>query len=134
MAEYKSKTVVVPASSMTVFNRITDLQGIYSTIPEDKRKDVTIDGDTVNITYAGFTLGIRMAVKDPFNRVVLEGVGAPFEFSISILLSPTDDIMRTELAIVVEADLNFMMKAMLGPKIKEGLDQVVDAIASGRMM
>lgn len=134
MAEYKSKTVVVPASSMTVFNRITDLNGIYAAIPEDKRKDVTIDGDTVNITYAGFTLGIRMAVKEPFSRVVLEGVGAPFEFSISILLSPADDIMRTELTIVVEADLNFMMKAMLGPKIKEGLDQVVDAIASGRMM
>ena len=42
---------------------------------------------------------------------------------------------RTDFWIEASADLNFMMKAMLGGKIKEGLDKIVDglvAVSEGR--
>ena len=46
------------------------------------------------------------------------------------------DQYKTEFSIEVEAELNFMMKAVLGSKIKSALDQVVDAmvaISEGRL-
>ena len=49
----------------------------------------------------------------------------------------TDQQVPDELLqIVLDADLNFMMKALLGGKIKEALDKVVDALVAmseGRM-
>ena len=42
----------------------------------------------------------------------------------------------TFLAITLDADLNFMMKALLGSKLQEALDKIVDSIAAmseGRM-
>jgi len=35
---------------------------------------------------------------------------------------------KTDFSITVEADLNLVMKAMLGGKIQSGLDKIVDGI------
>ena len=46
------------------------------------------------------------------------------------------DPYKTDFQIVLEAELNFMMKALLGGKIKDALDKVVDALVAlseGRM-
>ena len=46
------------------------------------------------------------------------------------------DPYKTDFGIVLDADLNFMMKALLGSKIKDALDKAVDAMVAmseGRM-
>ena len=134
MAEYKSKTVTVNASNVSLFNRITDLNGLYASIPEDKRKDVIIDGDTVKASYAGFTIAVCISKKLPFSLVEISDVEAPFHFRISINLRSAEIISQTLLDISVDADLNFMMKALLGSKIQEYLDKFVDAVANGGVL
>jgi hypothetical protein len=46
------------------------------------------------------------------------------------------DPYRTDFQIVLDADLNFMMKTLLGGKLKDALDKVVDGLvdmSEGRM-
>jgi hypothetical protein len=46
------------------------------------------------------------------------------------------DPYKTDFQIILDADLNFMMKTLLGGKLKDALDKVVDglvAVSEGRM-
>ena len=64
----------------------------------------------------------------------LEDDNAPFHFGVSLHFDEAPE-GRTDFWIEASADLNFMMKAMLGGKIKEGLDKIVDglvAVSEGR--
>ena len=53
-----------------------------------------------------------------------------------MMFDPSTDPYKTDFQRVLDADLYFMMKTLLGGKIKDGLDKVVDALAAmseGRM-
>ena len=55
---------------------------------------------------------------------------------MKMLFDPASDPYKTDFQIILDADLNFMMKTILGSKLKEGLDKVVDglvAMSEGRM-
>ena len=56
--------------------------------------------------------------------------GAPFKFHLTLHFDPASDPYKTDFQIVVDADLNFMMKTILGGKIKEALDRMVDALVA----
>ena len=43
-------------------------------------------------------------------------------------LSPTGVQGQTEFYIEVQAELNLMMKMMIGGKVREGLDKIVDSL------
>lgn len=131
MSEYKSKTVIVDQPQMALFSAFTNPQIVLSALPEDKRQAVTVDGDTITVNYAGFSIAIHLEEKVQFSRVVYKGVDTPFPFSVIFHFDPAPLITQTTLSIAVDAELNFMMRAMLGPKIQEALDQVVSAISNG---
>ena len=62
--------------------------------------------------------------------------GAPFHFFLTLHFDAASDPYKTDFQIVVDAELNFMMKTLLGGKIKDALDKVVDslvAMSEGRM-
>jgi len=131
MAEYKSKTVTVQAAPMQIFGRMTDFQSLVAALPEENRKDIEINGDTIKATSAGFTIAVAITRKDPFNHITYSDVEAPFHFNVDVYLENGEVPTQTQLSITVNADLNFMMKTLLGGKIKEGLDKMVDMIAYG---
>ena len=106
-------------------------------IPEDKKEGVTADYDSLHATVQGFNIGVRIVTRLPYSRISLVDDGAPFQFNIDLFFDAAGgDPDKTEFHINVGADLNFMMKMLLGNKIKEGLDKIVDGIAAaseGRM-
>lgn len=134
MADYKSKTVVIDKPQMALFHAFTNLGLLLSAIPEDKRGDIVVEGDTVKASYAGFTIAVCIAEKLPFSKVVYKDVEAPFHFSITLHFDPAQLINQTTFSIEVSADLNFMMRTMLGPKIQEVLDSIVLQIANGGLI
>lgn len=134
MTEYRSKTVSVNMPAVELFNRITDIQGMLAAVPQDYRNAVQVNGDTVKFSYAGFNLAIRVSEKTPFTRVAYSDVEAPFHFTATVHLDPADVISRTSLWVELSADLNFMMKTLIGNKIQEYLDKVVTAIGSGGVL
>lgn len=131
MVEYKSKTVIVNSTAKTIFDKAVDMSGLLAAIPEDKRQNVTVDGDMIGIDYAGFSIKIKISEKVPFSKVVYADAEAPFHFNVTIDMQPAQIITQTLLTVTVDADLNLMMKMMLGNKIKEYLDMAVTAVSTG---
>ena len=55
---------------------------------------------------------------------------------MTLHFDPASDPYKTDFQIVLDADLNFMMKTLLGSKLQEGLDRIVDglvAMSEGRV-
>lgn len=115
-----------------MFNVITNPQALLAAVPQDKRDCVSICGDSIKISYAGFNIGVKYVEKLPFHTVALQDDGAPFHFTFKIHLDPAEGATKTNFWMELDADLNFMMRQLLGSKIKDAMDQVVDALATGR--
>lgn len=135
-AEYKSKHGIVSRPPYELYMSFVDMRNFVNMLPEDKRGDVKADYDSLSVTVQGFSLGVRVTQRIPYSRIDVTGDGAPFNFDISVHFDSTSDSSRTDFWIELSADLNFMMKMMLGSKIQEALDKVVDSlvdISEGRM-
>jgi hypothetical protein len=55
---------------------------------------------------------------------------------MTLHFDPASDPYKTDFQICLDADLNFMMKTLLGSKLQEGLNKIVDglvAMSEGRM-
>lgn len=130
MAEYKSKTVVVRRSQEEIFMALTDLERFKSMIPSSYADQVRIDGNKITSSYAGFNLVVALQSSQPYSQVVYAGVEAPFPFSVTFNIEHRDDF-TADFNICVNAELNFMMKTLLGSKISEYLDKTVSAISQG---
>ena len=107
-------------------------------LPEDKKAGVEADYDWIRTTVQGFTVGVKVKERNPYSSIVLVDDGAPFNFEITIHFDACQDADpgKTDFWVEVSADLNFMMKMMLGSKLKDGLDKMVDglvAVSEGRM-
>lgn len=134
MAEYKSKTVTVAAPPAALYGKFTDLEGLLAAVPQEQRSLITVDGDSFRLNYAGFTIEIRIIEKVPYSKIVCQGVEAPFPFTVTIHLDNGEFLNQTSLMIEIDAELNFMMKTLLGSRIQEFLDKFVMAIATGQVL
>ena len=134
MAEYKSKHGIVSRAPYELYMSFVDMRNFVSMLPEDKRQDVTADFDTIRATVQGFTIGVKVQQRVPYSRIDFVDDGAPFNFGISLHFDAAGT--DTDFWIEASADLNLMMKMMLGSKIQEALDKIVDslvAVSEGRM-
>lgn len=134
--EYKSKHGIVSRPSSEMYMNFVDCRRFLEMIPEDKREGVTADYDSIKATIQGFNVGVRIVRREPYRLIMLEDDGAPFHFAVDFHFDETDNPSKTEFYINVSAELNFMMKMMLGSKIQEGLNKIVDglvAVSEGRM-
>ena len=113
----------------------TDMRNFKQMLPEDKRESVEATYDTIEASVQGFKIGVKVVDRIPYSRLELEDNNAPFHFGLTIHFDEAPE-RRTDFSIDLRAELNFMMKAMLGGKIKEALDKVVDglvAVSEGRV-
>ena len=137
MTDYHSKRAVVARPPYMLYMAFTDMRNFLQYLPEDKRKDLQADYDSIHATVQGFEIGVRVVTRLPYSRISLADDGAPFAFNVDFCFDAAGgDPDKTEFHIDVSADLNFMMKMLIGGKIKEALDKIVDGIAAvseGRM-
>lgn len=134
--EIKSKRAVVSRPPYQLYMAFTDMRNFIQYLPEDKRADVQADYDFIRATVQGFEIGVRVKERVPYSRIDFVDDGAPFHFTLTMHFDPSTDPYKTDFQIIVDADLNFMMKTLLGSKLKDALDKVVDslvAVSEGRM-
>lgn len=135
-AEYTSKHGIVSRGQCELYMQFVDMRNFVAMLPEDKKESVKADFDTLDVSVQGFNIGIRVIKRQPYFLIGVEDNNAPFHFTVDIHFDPASDPHRTDFWIEVKADLNLMMKTMLGGKIREALDKVVDglvAVSEGRM-
>lgn len=134
-AQYSSKHGIVSRPQAELYMGFTDMRNFVAMLPEDKKQGVTADYDTISATVQGFTIGVKVTRREPYQYIELQDNGAPFSFMVSLHFDQTGDPGRTDFHIDLLADLNIMMKMMIGSKLQEALDKVVDgmvAVSEGR--
>jgi hypothetical protein len=134
--EIKSKRAVVSKAPYELYMAFVDMRNFLQFVPEDKREGVTADYDTIHATVQGFNIGVKVVERTPYSKIEFADDGAPFQFRLVMHFDPAHDPYRTDFQICLDADLNFMMKTLLGGKLKDALDKVVDglvAVSEGRM-
>ena len=129
MATYKSKQTLVSKAPYELYMAVPDLRNILNMLPQDKKEGVTADFDSIHATVQGFNIGVRVIERSPYNLIRLKDDGAPFSFNIELHFDPTAYSSQTLFHIVVDAELNFMMKTLLGSKIQTALDKIADSLA-----
>lgn len=115
----------------------TDLRNFAQMVPQGQvQADIQADYDTLTVTIQGFRIGVRVDDRQPYRLIRLGSAESPVEFVGVLHFEPSEVPGRTDFWIDLDANLNFMMKTMLGGKIQQAIDQVVDGLvdaSEGRM-
>ena len=134
--EIKSKKGVVSKAPHELYMAFTDMRNFMQFLPEDKKEGVTADYDSIHATVQGFNIGVKVADRVPYSKLEFQDAGAPFQFKLKMHFDPASDPYKTEFQIILDAELNMMMKMLLGSKLQKAMDQMVDglvAMSEGRM-
>ena len=134
--EITSKKATVSKAPYELYMAFVDMRNFVQFLPEDKKEGVTADFDSIHAVFQGFNVGVKIVQRTPYSKIEFADDGAPFQFKLTMHFDPSTDPYRTDFQIILDADLNFMMKTLLGGKLKEALDKVVDGLAAmseGRM-
>lgn len=129
-----SKHRSVARAPYMLYMPFSDLRNFVAMLPEDKRQGVEADYDSIRGTVQGFSVGVRVEERRPYSRIVYKDDGAPFQFTINICFDADGgNPDSTDFHVDIEADLNFMMKMLLGNKLQDAVDKMVDAVADMAM-
>lgn len=134
--EIKSKKAIVSKAPYELYMAFVDMRNFLQFVPEDKKEGVTADYDSIHATVQGFNVGVKVVERTPYSKIEFADDGAPFQFRLVMHFDAANDPYRTDFQICLDAELNFMMKTLLGSKIKDALDKIVDslvAMSEGRM-
>lgn len=137
MTGYNSKRGTVNFPPYQLYMVFADLRNFLNYLPEDKRQSVSADYDTISVKIQNFDVGVKVHERVPYSRITLVDNGAPFAFKVDFCFDSNNGAVNSTIFhIDVEADLNFMMKMLLGSKIQTALDKIVDTIvdaSNGKM-
>jgi len=137
MTEYNSKHATVRRAPYELYMAFVDMRNFINYLPADKQGDVQADYDSILVNVQNFQIGAKVLERQPYSRISFVDYGqSPFAFRVDVCFDAAGDASSTDFHIDVQADLNFMMRTMLGKKIQEAIDRMVDGLASlseGRM-
>ena len=107
----------------------TDLRNFAQMVPQGRvQADIQADFDTLSVTVQGFKIGVRVDDREPYRLIRLGSTESPVEFVGVLHFEPSVIPGRTDFWIDLDANLNFMMKTMLGGRLQDALDKMVDGL------
>ena len=126
--ESKQQQILRPASQIyAVVSRFDN----FTPILKDKVEEWQADEDSCSFKVKGFTMSLRMIDREEPKFVKIVGeVVTPVDFTFWLQLhevTPTD----TRIRLVMQVEMNMMMRLMIGGKLQKALDQIVEQIAQG---
>lgn len=112
------------------FNEYT-LEQLSAQMPGVNIEGVNVDADSCQFTLSkGGSFGIRILERDQPKTIKMTGEGnMPVQLLFWIQLLPTS-AYQCKMRLTLHADMNVMMKMMLGKKLKEGVDRLADMLAA----
>lgn len=124
----RGKDVLIKQSPVTIYESFSDLTRFAGNFPEDLRDKITVNTDSISANLSGFNLGVKVDQKVPFSLVSFKEDGqAPFHFSFSFHFEPVG-FDSTLFHIEMSAELNPMMKMMIGGKLQDMVDKFTGQI------
>lgn len=129
MQEYISKQQQVFRSAAQIFPLISNFSLLTPAVA-DKVENWQATEDRCSFSYKSFTVALRFDEKVENKHVKITGDGGtiPMDFSFWIQLHQVSE-GDTRIRLVLHAELNMMMRMMIGKKLQSGLDQAVEGLA-----
>ena len=131
MSKYTSKVGKINKSDQLIYSFLTDFNNLKSVVPEDKVKNFEATEDTCKFNIEGVgQAGLKIIEKEPNKLIKITSDGkSPFSFFFWIQLKPMEEEENTTaVRLTIDANLNPMMKMMVGKHLQKGIDSIVDQI------
>ena len=130
MEKYESKQQQINHPASLIYPIISRLD-LLSPAMQDKVEEWQATEDSCSFKVKGMKVGLRIAerVENKHVKIVADEGGIPIDFSFWIQLKEVAE-RDTRVRMVLHAELNMMMRMMIGSKIEEGLNQAVEGLAT----
>ncbi len=128
MTEYTSKQVQINRADSMIFEALGSFEN-FTPMLKDKVEEWTATVDSCSFKAKGFTIKLKMIEREPYSIIKITGEEMPFEAFFWIQLKKVD-AYDTRMRLVVKAELNMVMKMMIGKKLQAGLDNMAEQIAT----
>ena len=135
METYESNVVHVTASAEQVYAKLSDLENLKPLLANmpaqatEKIKEVEITTDTCRFSVENFgKMGFQIIDKEPCKTIKFAGVDTPVEVFLWIQMVEKE-AYDTKLKVTLKADVPFMLKMMVGSKLKDGVNQMAELLS-----
>ena len=132
MAKFESGIRQVAYSQEAVYRNISDLSNlerVRDRVPQDKIQDFSFDSDSVSVSVAPIgKITLRICDRQEPKCVKFESVESPMPFHLWIQVLPVTD-SSSKMKVTVDADIPFMLKAMVSGPLQDGVEKVADALS-----
>ncbi len=131
MQEYISKQQQILRPAEQIYAAISRFDNLTPALA-DKVEEWQATEDRCSFKAKGFLVKLRMEERIPAKQVKIVGDegGVPIDFTFWIQLQSVSE-NDTRMRLVLHAELNMMMKMMIGGKLQEALDKIAEGIAMG---
>ena len=130
LEKYESKQQQIFKPAARIFPFISRFDMLTPAL-QDKVEEWSATEDTCSFKVKGFTVALRIVERVENKHIKIagdDGVGIPVDFSFWIQLHEVSE-SDTRIRMVLHAELNMMMRMMVGSKIQGGLDKAVEGLA-----
>ena len=126
--ESKQQQILKPASRIFPFISRFDM---LTPALQDKVEEWSATEDTCSFKVKGFNVSLMIEERVENKHVKITGdpsSGVPIDFAFWVQLHEVSD-NDTRIRMVLHAELNMMMRMMIGSKIQGGLDKAAEGLA-----
>ncbi len=129
MKEYISKQHQILRPADQIYMMISRFDYLTPAL-QDKVEEWQADEDHCSFKAKGFNVKLKIDEKIAPKHVKIVGNGGiPMDFAFWIQLHAVSEC-DTRMRLVLHAELNMMMKMMIGSKIQGALDQIAEGMAN----
>lgn len=134
--KYTSKQVQIARRDEAIFRALSSFEN-FTPILADKVEGWEATEETCKFKAKGFTVGLKMAEREP-NKLIkvcadeaAGGMPIPFTFwaQMKDTTGENSTDAHTHMRIVLDIELNPMMKMFVGNKMQEAVDTIAEQIA-----
>ena len=131
MSKFESSIKQIAYPQEAVYRNISDLSNlerVRDRIPADKVNDFNFDSDSVSLSVAPVgTIRMRIIDREAPTCVKFQAEQSPLPFTLWIQMLPVTET-TSKLKVTLEADIPFMLKAMVSGPLKDGVEKIADAL------
>jgi carbon monoxide dehydrogenase subunit G len=126
--KYESKQQQIRRTAEQVYGVLSDFNN-FTPLVADRVEGWSVTGDECSFNVKGMPVGLRMVEKIPGQRIKIEANdSSPFGFTFWVQLKEAEPY-DTRMRLVLHAEMNMMIKMMIGSKLQGGIDQLAEQIA-----
>jgi carbon monoxide dehydrogenase subunit G len=131
ISRFESRSASLSCNSEKFYSFITDIRNFEKIIPPDVIKEWQSDENSCRFVVSGLgDLKLNIAGKEPFCLVKFAGNALmTIDFILSVLIAE-ENTERAKVNLVMEAELNGIMKMMASGPIERFLETLVNEMES----